>query len=47
MDRVLDERHTRREVTSIFAEENRPVPQDRLLENLTCQPILQRACRQR
>ena len=47
MDRVLDERHTRREVTSIFAEENRPVPRDRLLENLTCQPILQRACHQR
>ena len=47
MGRVLDERHTRREATSIFAAENRPVLRDRLLENLTCQPILQRACRQR
>ena len=47
MGRVLDERHTRREVPSIFAEENRPVPRDHLLENLTCQQILQRACRQR
>ena len=47
MGRVLDERHIRLEVPSIFAEESRPVPRDRLLENLTCQPILQRACRQR
>jgi len=47
MGRVLDERHTRREVPTIFAEENRLVPRDRLLESLTCQPILQRACRQR
>ena len=47
MDRVLDERHIRLEVPSIFAEENRPVPRDCLLESLTYQPILQRACHQR
>ena len=47
MDRVLNERHIRLEVPSISAEENRPVLRDRLLENLTCQPILQTACPQR
>ena len=47
MGRVLDERHIRLEVPSIFAAANRPVLRDRLLENLTCQSILQRACHQR